>query len=237
MIVESDAIAWLSSLEPASVDLCWTDPPFNTGDTQKIISTGLKYDDKHLAYADMMERTARGIHRALKPSGMLCMCLDYREVHNIKVMLDGIFGRDNFRGEIIWNFELGSIAKKFWTNKHNTILLYSKTDNFIFNFDEVPTMVRKSPGKGYNDLTKKVASVWNFTMSNTDPQRVGYPNQKPVEIIEPFIRVHTTEGAVVIDPFAGGGSVGEAAKRTGRKYMLCDCNPEACQVMKERLHD
>lgn len=231
------SVDFLKSLESNSVRLCWTDPPFNTGDTQKNVTTGLAYDDKHVAYYAMMQATCQEIHRVLAPDGMLCMCLDYREVHNVKVLLDNIFGRENFRGEIIWNFELGAAAKKFWGNKHNTILLFSKSNQFIFNEEQVPYMIRKSPGKGYDAPTKKVASVWNFTMSNTDPQRVGYPNQKPLEIIEPFIAVHTKEGDTVIDPFAGSGSVGVAAKRLNRKYILSDMNAEACQIMKGRLHD
>jgi site-specific DNA-methyltransferase (adenine-specific) len=71
-------------------------------------------------------------------------------------------------------------------------------------------------------------------LSPTDPQRTGYPNQKPLKLIEPFIAVHTDEGDLVFDPFAGSGTTGLAAKNAGRRYVLSDINPEAIGVMARR---
>lgn len=72
-------------------------------------------------------------------------------------------------------------------------------------------------------------------MSNTDPERAGYPNQKPVEIIEPFVLAHTDPGGFVLDPFAGSGSTGAAAVKHNRNFILIDSNPQAAQIMSERL--
>lgn len=174
-------------------------------------------------------------HRLLKNTGVLCVCLDYREIHDVKCLIDNIFTKDLFMGEIIWNFELGSISKSWWTNKYNTILTYAKSKDALFKFDEVPTTIRKSPKGKYID-PKKLTSVWNFTMSNSDSQRVGYPNQKPLEIIEPFINVHTNINDYVLDPFAGSGSVGEACKKLSRNCYLIDNNPESINTIKKRLN-
>lgn len=234
-IVHGEADAKMKNISDNSVQLIWTDPPFNTNNTQRLLSTGKSYQDKHINYEDMLCKVFRECHRVLAITGVLCVCLDYREVHTAKMMLDSIFGKDCFRGEIIWHFELGSISKSWWTNKHNTILTYSKTDSPLFKFDEVPTTIRKSPKGKYVD-PKKVTSVWSFTMSNSDAQRVGYPNQKPIEIIEPFINVHTNPGDLVLDPFGGSGSVGEAARKHGRKFYLIDSNVEAVDVMTKRFN-
>lgn len=89
-------------------------------------------------------------------------------------------------------------------------------------------------GKDYV-APKRVSSVWTVNMSTTDPQRVGYPNQKPLALIDPFIQVHTDPGELVIDPFAGSGSTSHAALVAGRRTAGADPNPEAVQVANERL--
>ena len=235
-IYQGDCKTILPDIKDESVQLIWTDPPFNTGDIQKIVTTGKFYKDKDEAYAENMRNVFTNLYRVLSNSGVMCVCLDYREVHDIKCIIDSIFGKQYFMGEIVWHFELGNISKSWWTNKHNTILLYSKSDYPLFKFDEVPTTIRKSP-KGEYQNPKKVTSVWNFTMSNSDCQRVGYPNQKPIEIIDPFIKVHTNQNDTVLDPFAGSGSSGYAAAKLGRKFILIDENPISIETCKSRLKE
>lgn len=223
----------LSSVKDESVSLVWTDPPFNTGKIQKHLK-GASYLDRHSDYLSMMRTVVKALHAKLKPDGVCCICLDYRESHRVKILCDEVFGEDNFLGEIIWHSELGGIAKRSWTMKHNTILMFAKTKSFKFYFDRIPTETRKSP-KGKYVAPKIVTSVWTHTMSNSDAQRVSYPNQKPVEIIRPFIEVHTDVGDIVLDPFGGSGSTGAAAKELGRQFILIDENPEAIKVMERRL--
>ena len=234
-ILHGDCLEVLKTIENDSVQLIWSDPPFNTGDRQRH-SKGNYYVDRYKFddYPVMMRNVITECHKKLKETGVMCLCLDYREVHRIKMISDGVFGEENFLGEIIWHSELGSISKKCWTMKHNTILIYSKTEDYTFHFDRLPTQTRKSP-KGKYIQPKIVTSVWQHTMSNTDAQRVDYPNQKPLEIIEPFVLVHSDPGDVVLDPFAGSGSTGEAAKRHKRKYILIDKNEQAIGTMKKRL--
>ncbi len=76
---------------------------------------------------------------------------------------------------------------------------------------------------------------WQTIVSPTGTEKTGYPTQKPVKVLERIVRVHSDPGDLVVDPFAGSGTTGEAAARLGRRYLLVDENPEAVRVMRERL--
>ena len=230
-----DSVELMKNVVDNSVNLIWSDPPFNTGTVQKH-SAGNSYSDKHIDYASLMDNIARESYRVLSPTGSLVMLLDYRALHDVKVILDKHFTSENFRGEIIWLSELGNISKKSWTVKHCTMLWYTKTDKYKFHADKVPTVIRKAKKKGYPD-TKPITSVWDFTLSNTDPERVDYPNQKPLTIIEPFIDVHTDVGDCVLDYFSGSGSTAVAAKKLGRNFIAFDKNPQAIEIGKLRIKD
>lgn len=231
-IVHQSFQEFCPSLEDSSVQLIWTDPPFNTGDIQKH-SAGTKYADRHDDYFAMIHQLGVEARRLLTDVGVMAICLDYRSVHNVKCILDDYL---TFRGEVIWHFELGNIAKSWWTNKHNTILTFSKTPQAKFYFDRIPKVERKSPKGKYQD-PKPITSVWNYTMSNTAPERVGYPNQKPVDVITPFILAHSDEGDVVFDPFCGSGSTLVAAVQNGRRGIGCDSNIEAYNATAKRLRN
>lgn len=227
----------LPELPEKSIDLVWTDPPFNTGKKQVLNSTGIGYSDKYTksGYFDMMVDVFAEVRPLMKETGVVCVCLDYRSVHDVKVdVLDIVFGAKNFRGEVIWHSELGGISSKWWTNKHNTILLYSVSNKPYFNKENIPTTSRKAPKAGY-ESPKKVTSVWDFTMSNTAPQRVGYPNQKPLEIISPFVKVHCPPTSTVLDPFMGSGSTLVAARNEGHRAIGIDSNLDACIMASSRL--
>jgi len=233
-IYESDAVTFMRSQADNSVQLIWTDPPFGTDKHQQIESTGQRYRDYSETMAiDLVVETCREAVRVLTETGVMAICLDYRIVHQVAARL--IDSDLVWRGEVIWTFGLGRGASKWWANKHNTILLFSKTENPLFNADKVPLVQRKWSKAGYPD-TKKVASVFDITLSNTHPERVGYPNQKPLELIKPFVEVHTQPGDLVIDPFGGSGSTAKAAQELGRRWDTCDTNPVAVDTMRKRLY-
>lgn len=233
MIFHGNAVEFMRQLETDSVQLIWTDPPFGTDMVQQIDSTGKKYRDLSVdAVIDIMKEVANESVRVLSPSGVLAVCLDYRSVHQVYCVL--LEAGLHPHGEIIWTFGLGRGATKWWANKHNTILLFSKSGTPFFDASKVPMVERKWPKKGYEG-DKKVSSVWDITLSNTHPERVGYPNQKPLDLIKPFIEVHTREGDLVVDPFGGSGSTAKAAQELGRQYATADTNQVAVDTMKERL--
>jgi len=232
-VFQGDAVEFMRQLEGDSVQLVWTDPPFGTDQVQRLHSTGNRYRDLSVdAVVQLMAQVGAEAARALTADGVLAVCLDYRAVHQVYcALLDAGLTP---HGEIVWTFGLGRGASRWWANKHNTVLLFSRGGAPRFNADRVPTVPRKAPKKGYEG-DKKATSVWDITLSNTDAERVGYPNQKPLALIKPFIEVHTDENDLVVDPFGGSGSTAAAAKELNRRYATADTNPVAVQTMAERL--
>lgn len=231
-----DAVALMRGLPDKSIQLVWTDPPFGTGEVQSVKSSGLTYRDGGLDdLLAVMGPLADEMLRVVKDDGLVAICLDYRAVHEVYCLMKA----RGFvpRGEIIWTFGLGRGASNWWANKHNTVLMFSTGKTMPkFRQEFVPMVERKSPGKGYFGA-KKVSSVWDITLSNTAPERVGYPNQKPLSLIEPFILVHTDEDDLVVDPFGGSGSTAAAALKNGRSFVTGDVNPVAVGVMQNRLFE
>ena len=232
MQLYSDAYDLYDALETDSVQLFWTDPPFGTNKVQE--GSKHSYKDGTIQHTlDLVGDLGFVARRTLTPTGVLAVCLDYRAVHEAyAVLVDcGLHPQ----GEIIWHFELGGVARKWWTNKHNTILLFSKTDQPHFVHSRVPTTLRKAGRGNYTSNERKVNSVWNYTMGQTDPERVQRANQKPLDIVRPFIEVHTEPGDLVVDPFMGSGTTLVAAQELGRRFAGADIDPVARQITEERL--
>ena len=235
LLLNTDALSLLQLVDDDSVRLIWTDPPFGTSDVQRIVSSGLAYSDLNVAAVlDLFKLLIPEMSRVLKADGTIAVCLDYRAVHQVYCLFLE-FGFVPHK-EIVWTFGLGNGGSKWWANKHNTVLLFGKSLNKpFFNADAVPLIERKSPVAGYQGL-KKVASVWDITLSNTAPERVGYPSQKPESLIEPFVLVHTEEEDFVLDPFGGSGTTAAVAQKHNRLFITGDINADAVDVMKERLN-
>jgi site-specific DNA-methyltransferase (adenine-specific) len=259
----ADNLSVLSQIESGSVQLVYIDPPFNTGKVQKRDSIrtvrseggsriGFKgatyetireatssYNDTFANYWEFLGPRLEEAHRILSPNGTLYLHLDYREVHYAKVVLDGIFGRDNFLNEIIWAYDYGARSKKKWPAKHDNILVYTKTPNYFFNSEEVDREPYMAPGLVTPEkaaLGKLPTDVWWHTIvSPTGKEKTGYATQKPEGVIRRIITASSRPGDLVVDFFAGSGTTGAVAKKTNRKFVLVDESPEAFQVMSERL--
>lgn len=229
-IIYDDCYKALRGFRGGCIDLIYTDPPYNTGRRQKL-SKG-SYSDSYSNFHEFMVPVLEQMARVIKDDGSIFLHLDYREVHYVKVWMDKIMGREAFQGEIIWHFETGGSSKSKWSNKHQTILWYSQDPRFYF--DEVPTLDRKAPKPGYEG-EKKWSSVWNINMSTTDPQRTGYPTQKPELLVETLVKVHTLPGDTCLDAFAGSGTLGAVCSRLDRDAVLIDSNSEAINIMRERI--
>lgn len=231
-VLQGDALQACKGLPPQAFDLIYIDPPFNTGKVQHLAAGHC--EDTYEDFESFLRPVLVALVDCLSPEGSLFVHLDYREVHYAKVWLDQIIGRAAFQGEIIWHFETGGLSKSKWSNKHQTILWYSRAKTPYFDFDAVPTTSRKAPKEGYTG-DKKWTSVWNINVSTTDPERVGYPSQKPLFLLETLVRVHTKPHAMCLDVFAGSGTLGAACLANDRNAVLVDCNPEAIAVMKKRF--
>ncbi len=259
-----DNLDVLSGLSPASFDLIYIDPPFNTGksqarttlatehaaDGERVGFGGRRYRTKVLgksSYADSYDDymaflvpRLEAAHRLLSPSGSFFLHLDYREVHYAKVELDRIFGRKSFINEIVWAYDYGARATNRWSPKHDNILFYAKDPvRYCFNFDEIdriPYMAPALVGEEKAARGKTPTDTWWHTIvSPTGKEKTGYPTQKPLGVLTRIVRVHSRPGDRALDFFAGSGSFGEAAASLGRHAVLVDSNPEAIEVMQRRL--
>ena len=238
-----DNLSILSGIPDGSVNLVYTDPPFNTGESQN--GHGISYSDDFgdtEAYLDFLRPRFEEVYRALHPTGSLFFHIDNRESHYCKIMLDKIFGRESFINEIIWAYDYGGRSKKRWASKHNTIFWYAKDPKcYIFNSDErdrIPYMAPGLVGAEKAAKGKFPTDVWWHTIVPTaSSERTGYPTQKPLGVVERIVKVHSNPGDILLDLFAGSGTLGEAAAQNKRRSILIDENPDAIRVMRQRLKD
>ncbi len=260
----SDNLPILQEIPDDSVTLIYIDPPFNTGQTRvktrlrtirsekgdrvgfqgkqyRSLYVGAKaFEDKFDDYLGFLEPRLKEAHRALTPNGTFYLHVNYREVHYCKVLLDRIFGRQNFLNEIIWAYDYGGKTKKRWPPKHDNILVYAKdTQRYIFNSDEVDRIPYMAPGlvgKEKAARGKLPTDVWWHTIvSPTGKEKNGYPTQKPLGVLSRIIKASSNPDDTVLDFFAGSGTTAEAAASLGRRFIMVDNNPEAIRVMAQRL--
>jgi site-specific DNA-methyltransferase (adenine-specific) len=259
-----DNLAILQSIPTESIDLIYIDPPFNTGRSQQrskettrrndegdrvgfkgkryetVKSQVLSYDDQFVDYWAFLEPRLEEAKRILKSTGTLYLHLDYRESHYAKVLLDALFGPDCFLNEIIWAYDYGGKSKSRWPAKHDTILVFVKDPTkFYFNSETVDREPYMAPGLVTEEkvaMGKLPTDVWWHTIvSPTGKEKTGYPTQKPIGILRRIIQASSKEGGLVLDFFAGSGTTGVVANMLDRRFILIDQNPEALEVIQQRL--
>ncbi len=261
-----DNLPILRKMAAQSIDLIYTDPPFNTGKKQARTQlrtirdpngdrTGFKgqryrsievasraFNDDFDDYLAFLEPRLEEAHRVLSDSGSLYLHLDYREVHYAKVLLDGIFGRDCFLNEVIWAYDYGGRTKKKWPAKHDNILVYVRDpEQYFFNVDEVDRIPYMAPGLVGPEKAARgklpTDTWWHTIVPTNGSERTGYPTQKPLGIVRRIVQASSRPGDTVLDCFAGSGTLGEAAYELGRRFVLIDDNQEAVAVMASRFAD
>lgn len=264
VVYHGDNLGVLERTADASVDLIYIDPPFNTGRTQRRTQLrtardeqgdrvgfgGHRYRTERLGerafvdtfsdYEAFLQPRLEHAHRILREHGSLYVHLDYREVHYIKVLLDAIFGRDNFLNEIVWAYDYGGRPRDRWPAKHDTILLYAKRAGaHLFNreaIDRIPYMAPTLAGAEKAARGKLPTDTWWHTIvSPTGKEKLGYPTQKPLGILRRIVVASSAPGALVMDFFAGSGTTGAAALSEGRRFLLVDSNQAAITVMRKRF--
>lgn len=260
----ADNLPVLQSLPAESIDLIYIDPPFNTGKVQartqirtersengdrtgfqgrryETVRVGKKsYADLFDDYLAFLEPRLVEAYRVLKPRGSLYFHIDYREVHYCKILLDGIFGRESFINEIIWAYDYGGKPRTRWPAKHDNILFYAKDpDHYTFNVDEIEREPYMAPGLVGPEKAARgklpTDTWWHTVVPTNGSQKTGYPTQKPLGVINRILRASSNPGDLVLDFFAGSGTVGESCLQLGRGFILVDNNPEAIEVMRRRF--
>lgn len=264
-VVLGDNLEVLRQIPDGSINLIYIDPPFNTGRQQsrtqirvernnegdRVGFKGVRYESHVIgtkAFADQfddflvfLEPRLVEAYRVLTQNGTMYFHIDYREVHYCKILLDQIFGRDNFINEIIWAYDYGGRPKNRWPAKHDNILMYVKdSQNYVFNHDNIDRIPYMAPGLVGKEKAEKgklpTDTWWHTIVSPTGKEKTGYPTQKPLGVLKRIIQASSNPGDLVLDFFAGSGTTGEAALSLGRKFLLVDNNPDAIQVMRQRFN-
>ena len=249
-IHHAEALDVLKQLPDASIDLVYTDPPFGTQDRQVMrrrkdveVVSDVGYDDRHDDYMAWLQPHLVELRRVLKPTGTLYLHLDWRWSHYVKVALDATFGRDNFLNEVVWAYDFGGRGRRCWPKKHDVILVYSREpDQHLFNWDAIDRIPYMAPGLQKDPMRaidgKVPTDVWWMSIVGTQSkERTGYPNQKPVRLVERAVLASSPPGGIVLDPFAGSGTTAAAALLHRRSFIVVDSNPVAVSIMKERFKD
>ena len=305
MIFGDNLQAMREGIADKSVNLCCTDPPFNSGrnyntfiaasDAQKtafkdtwtwddtaqnaraeIRELALASDeyqrlDKCLegydlvlqeavtghpaslrAYLAFMGPRIVEIHRVLRDDGSFYLHCDPNAGHYLKGLCDGVFGGKQFQNEIVWHYAHMSATKRHFPRKHDTIFRYTKSNEWVFNADDVRIPYSESSlnrvkykGSGFAKNTegswihkkgKIPDSVWDISLLKGN-ERLGYPTQKPRVLYERIIKASSNPGDVVLDPFAGCGTTIDAAETLDRQWIGIDLTVLALDPMQQRLYE
>jgi site-specific DNA-methyltransferase (adenine-specific) len=267
-IILGDNLAVMAALLPeyeGRINLIYADPPFFTnrkfsarvgrGEDSRKPSKWKLAEGYHDSWDDMdsylqylYERLAL-MHRLLAPNGTLYLHLDWHADSYARLILDEIFGAENFINEIIWTYHGPSPIRTAFNRKHDTILMYAKDKQYVFNADAIrepynPNTLatfkasRKAGFGKVPDLERgKVPEDWWYfpVVARLHNERTGYPTQKPEALLERIILASSNKGDVVADFFCGSGTTALVAAKHGRKFITCDESMRAVQTARARL--
>ena len=250
------------------IKLIYIDPPFDVGaDFSMKVEVGEdSYEKKpnileHIAYRDtwglgtdsflsMIYERLILMKDLLADDGSIYVHCDWRLNSAMRLILDEIFGKENFKNEIIWWYKdpSGTIKDGF-KKKHDSIIFYSKSNNNIFNLDDVR--------EEYSDVTKKQAEnktisfgretkinplgkipvdVWDIPIINSQAkERLGYPTQKPEQLLEKIIKASSNINSIVADFFVGSGTLPSVAEKLNRKWICSDLGKFAIHTTRKRM--
>ena len=266
-----------------SIDLVYLDPPFNTeldwgeyDDSWKIENfenewaeyiydkypkldsildaVSLIKGESACAYMIMMSVRLLELHRVLKDTGSIYLHCDQHASHYLKLVMDSIFGNNQFQNEIIWAYRTGGVSPYRFARKHDTIFFYSKTDKYTFNECREKSYIGlgkpgvttyghsgqeyeifKDHGGTYRNVIMR--DVWQMDATGTlSHERLGYPTQKPIGLLKRIIVASSNEGDLVLDPFMGSGTTMAAAQACNRDWIGIDINEQALKIAESRLY-
>lgn len=257
------------------IKLIYIDPPFDVGAdfTTEIEIGGESFEKEpnvleHIAYRDtwgpgkdsyqvMIYERIKLLKDLLSHNGSIYVHCDWRLNASIRLILDEIFGSTLLQNEIIWAYKGPSPVKKFFPQKHDTIYVYNKSKNRIFNYQDIlipydeATMKRREHAEtkkgGIKFAGKDLAEYekgrvpqdwWDDIPSGGQISRnelVGYPTQKPEKLLERIIKASTNEGDLVLDCFVGSGTTAAVAEKLHRKWICSDLGKFAIHTTRKRL--
>jgi site-specific DNA-methyltransferase (adenine-specific)/adenine-specific DNA-methyltransferase len=189
------------------------------------------------------------LRELLSEKGSIYVHCDWHIGHYLKIILDEIFGKENFINEIVWCYKSGGAGKKTYAKKHDTLYFYGKTDNYIFNPDKEKSYFSGArPGFKNIDIYKddegnwyslvNMKDWWDLNMvGRSSDERIGYGTQKPEKLLERVIKASSNEDSIVLDCFCGSGTTLAVAEKLKRKWIGCDIGKPAILTTRKRLVD
>lgn len=240
-----DNLIFMRMLKSRSMKLIVTSPPYNIG---KVYEARSPLD----AYVQAQAKTIAECVRVLHPRGSICWQVGNHvqngEIVPLDIILYPVFREHGLklRNRVIWHFEHGLHCSKRLSGRYETILWFTKSDDYTFNLDPI-RVPSKYPGKKYfkgpkagelsgNPLGKNPSDVWIFpNVKNNHVEKTIHPCQFPVELVERLVLSLTEEGDAVFDPYMGVGSTVVAALRHRRLGYGCDVVPEYVHIAWNRV--
>lgn len=240
--------------EQGGIKLIYIDPPFDVGaDFSMEVKISSEEGDKsyvkepnileQLAYRDtwgkgqdsflcMIYERLILMRDLLSDDGSIYVHCDWRMNSLLRLALDEIFGKENFRNEIVWSYGLGRSSDDFYSRKHDLILFYTKTCNYYFDKPLVDATSIRMKGK-----KKGILDVWHDipSLNNMAKERLGYPTQKPEKLLERIIKASSNEEDLVCDFFVGSGTTVATCEKLNRKWICADLGKFAIHTTRKRM--
>ncbi len=234
-------IAWLDLIEAKH-------PTLN-----KVIHAAMTKSDK--SYLIYMAARLLEMKRILKDTGSIYLHCDPTMSHYLKLVMDAVFGRKMFRNEIIWSYQRWTGATKHFQRMHDVLLMYARSTDAVFKQllePHSPKGQHRHKGKNRashiaedgalqqeyvdNSGMKAMRDVWEISYLNANAtERVGYPTQKPLKLLQRVIKASCPEDGIILDPFCGCATACIAAEIEGREWAGIDISPKAAELVKLRM--
>jgi DNA modification methylase len=251
-LIGGDCLEIMRALPAGSFDVLYLDPPFfsnkdyhlHNGDRGSVYSFSDIWSEGLPEYLQWLEARLVEMRRLLQPEGALFVHLDWHAVHYVKVILDRVFGYENFQNELIWFYSGGGTSRSHFARKHDNILYYTKSaKSWKFYADRVRESYKWTDGQKRADGSardlergKLPDDVWqHHALMPWASESLGYPTQKPEELLRRLLLATSDEGDVVGDFFCGGGTTAAVAQQLGRRWVTADISRVAICLTAERI--
>jgi adenine-specific DNA-methyltransferase len=242
-----DCLDVMKELEDDSVDCLITSPPYNVG---KEYEYRITLDE----YKNWMTRVIQECHRVLSDNGSICWQVGsfidkkQREVFPLDILFYNSFKDLGMvlRNRIIWHYGHGLHCKKRLSGRYETVLWFTKSNEYTFNLDDIRVPQKypnkkayKGPNKGKvssNPLGKNPSDVWEITnINHNKKEKTDHPCQFPEELVKRLVLMTTNKNDLVLDPFVGSGTTAVVCQRHNRSCIGIDNNEKYLQAAKERI--
>ncbi len=265
MVAEGDNLEFMKFLAETMgmkgrINLIYVDPPFftkiryeavvkmpATDENVSVPAYTDRWEQGEAEYLRMLCARLIAMRELLADDGCLWVHLDWHISHYVKILLDEIFGYNNFVNEIVWTYKSGGSSKRHFSRKHDTLLFYGKTKKYYFSPQK-----EKSYNRGFKPYHFRgveefcddtgwytlvnMKDVWNIDMvGRTSAERTGYATQKPEALLARILESCSKEGDMCADFFAGSGTLAAAAHKMNRRFIVCDGGSLAVSMCTQRL--